>query len=261
MERISMLALPRKVESRKEIKVTKPSSALVASAFLERCLTLRSDMASQIWGKEFQPRLDASKSSLGEEDSLYILRDLSVEFVGRYAEHLMDTEIEDSGHFSKFVDAFDLFCKATENFPSLPKQLTVIKRFKKIRHLSSVLAGSISECLEKVQGTRYESEMVQFYLRVFALLWNWSQVKLYLISPQYRHKSRVVQREIKQIIEAAFFRIEQYELPYDPQSPEGKTIQRIFDDTPIEWEFVYRPDDLINVDDLDMQLRSCGYID
>ncbi len=253
-----MLALSRKIEFADEVDSMKSSASLVEQAFLERCLSSRSDMASNLWNNEFQPRLDASRH--GSKENLYVLRDLSVEFIGKYAEHLTEEEIEDTQYFSNFIDAYDFFDGRIEGFKSLPKQVTIIRRFKKIHHLASALASSIPECMAMVQGSRYEPEMVRLYVGVFELLWNWSQpIKPHQIAPKYRDKSRTIQRETKEIIEAALTKIQDnHGLSYHPESAEGKAIHRIQDAEPVEWEVSHKPGDVIDLNAIRNRLKQRG---
>jgi hypothetical protein len=255
-----MLELSRTIEFVAEVSSLKSSANVVEQAFLERCLAGRSDMASKIWNNEFQPRVEMAKSRHGIEDSIHVLRDLSVEFARKYAEHLTEEEIDDTKSFSNFIDARDFFDVCAEGFKSLPKQLTVIKRFKKIRHLASTLASSIPECMAMVQGSRYEPEIVQLYLRVFKLLWDWSQlIKLHRIAPKYRDKSRSIQRETKEIIEAALTKIQDnYGLPYHPESAEGKAVHRIRNVEPVEWEVSHKPGDVIDLNAIRNRLKHRG---
>jgi hypothetical protein len=244
-----MLELSRTIEFVAEVSSLKSSANVVEQAFLERCLAGRSDMASKIWNNEFQPRVEMAKSRHGIEDSVHVLRDLSVEFARKYAEHLTEEEIDDTKSFSNFIDARDFFDGCAEGFKSLPKQLTIIKRLKKIRHLASTLASSIPECMAMVQGSRYEPEIVRLYLGVFKLLWNWSQpIKSHHIAPKYRSKSRPIQRETKEIIEVALTKIQNdYRLPYHSESAEGKAIHRIQDVEPVEWKVSHKPGDIIDL--------------
>lgn len=55
---------------------------------------------------------------------------------------------------------------------------------------------------------------------------------------------------------------EPYPVVLDTQYAEGKAVQRIHNPVPDdEWELAYKPGDQIDVEDLDAQLRACGYID
>jgi hypothetical protein len=256
-----MVELSQQIDFADEVGLMKASAGgVVEQAFLERCLTGRSDRACTIWNDEFQPRLEAAKSRHGSEGHFHALRDLSVEFAREYAEYLTEEEIEDTKYFSNFIDASDFLDQRLESFKSLPKQRTLIKRLKKIRCLASTLAVSIPECMAMIQGSRYEPEMVRFYLGVFKLLWNWSQpIKPHHIAQEYRDKSRTIQRETKEIIDTALTQIQDnYGLPYHPESAEGKAVQRIRDVEPVEWEMSHKPGDVIDLNEIRNRLKNRG---
>jgi hypothetical protein len=250
-----MLALSPEFES---VQSFRTSAENAGSEFLERCFADLSHEASILWAAEVEPHLDAfvgkiPKSPCHDPEWLYLLRDRSREFRERHIEHLTDSDIQEIDDFADFVDALDLFDQATAGFPSLPKQLTIIKRFKKLRQLAEALSKSIPDCLELVQGSRYAPMVVELYIKVLGMILRWSQVRLWQIAPCYREKSRVIQREIKSIVENAL-----HEAAYVLASPEAKAIQRIRDKAPVEWEIAYQPGETTNIDAIRSRLKQRG---
>lgn len=89
---------------------------------------------------------------------------------------------------------------------------------------------------------------------------------------------RILQKNIKDIVMSLMWQISRISEGREPlgyflsefegsvtalenQSAEAKAIQRISDEKPIEWELAYKRGDKVDVDDLDAQLKACGYID
>jgi hypothetical protein len=250
-----MLALSPEFES---VQSFRASAQNIGSEFLERCFAALSDEASALWDAEVAPQLDAfdaktAKSPRHHTEWLCLLRDLSREFRERHVEHLADSDIRVIADFADFVDALDLFDQATADFPSLPKQLTIIKRLKKLRQLATTLSKSIPDGLGLVQGSRYAPKVLELYIEVLGMILRWSQVKLWQIAPCDREKSRVIQREIEHIIKTAL-----YEAACVVTSSEAKAIQRIQDEDPIEWEMAYQPGDVTNIDEIRSRLKQRG---
>jgi hypothetical protein len=266
------------------------SSLREACDYLEFCLAKESDRYPEmfaVWHQQVRPAIDAYM--LGDDGSnAYQRRELGmvlshlIKFRDTYADYLPKIDSNSITSFITLTESESYIETVLSLINAANIHSDPLRRIKKFKKSMDFLSDGAIQYFQAAMVLNCGDSFFDSYRGIIAYILDKIRIDFQSVRPNDRHKFEQVNRDIDKSAKALYWELERVfdrrspelnflveldlekKMPiiYESDSAEAKAIQRVrnpvSDD---EWELAYKPGDQFDVDDLDAQLKACGYID